>query len=64
MLLFPQVLDAGKIREFDAPQTLLGRPDSLFASLMKESAQGEEEAAGTGAAAAGAAAGAGAGSAL
>jgi ATP-binding cassette subfamily C (CFTR/MRP) protein 1 len=32
------VLAAGKISEFDTPQRLLANPNSMFASLVRESA--------------------------
>ena len=34
------VLDAGRVAEFDAPQTLLGQPSSAFAGLVRESQGG------------------------
>lgn len=30
------VLDQGKVAEFDTPANLLGRSDSIFASLVKQ----------------------------
>ena len=30
------VLDQGKVAEFDSPANLLGRADSIFASLVKQ----------------------------
>ncbi|KAI0233416.1 hypothetical protein L0F63_003025, partial [Massospora cicadina] len=35
------VLDRGRVREFDAPKALLGRPDSLFHGLAKEAGSSE-----------------------
>jgi ATP-binding cassette subfamily C (CFTR/MRP) protein 1 len=30
------VLDQGKVAEFDTPANLMSRPDSIFASLVKQ----------------------------
>lgn len=38
--IFPQVLDAGEVKEFDEPYALLQNPDSLFSVMVQMTGPG------------------------